>query len=83
MIIAVTSWIALIFSIFQFCGGQEGTQNDGRWQDNIRPKLFAHLSSRDYQSFTGILLNDPATGRNLSFRDNGNSLRYIRTLIHV
>ena len=26
-----------------------------QWQDNIRPKLFAQLTDRDYQSFSGIL----------------------------
>ena len=73
---ALITWIALCITVFQLCGGQEGYNNDqGRWQDNIRPKLFAHLSSRDYQSFSGVLLNDPKTGRNLSSRQNTNILR--------
>jgi hypothetical protein len=78
MIVSVTSWITLIIGIFHFCGGQEDRISvQGRWQDNIRPKLFAHLSTRDYQSFSGILLNDPSTGRNSSSREIGNSLRYM------
>ena len=77
MLISVTAWLVLIIGIFHYCGGQEDRQiGQGRWQDNIRPKLFAHLSSRDYQSFSGILLNDPSNGRNSS-RQKGNSLRYV------
>ena len=75
MLVSVTAWLILIIGIFQYCGGQEDRHiGQGRWQDNIRPKLFAHLSSRDYQSFSGILLNDPSNGRNSS-RQKGNSLR--------
>ena len=79
MIAFVTPWLTLIIGIFQFCGGQEDRLSvQGRWQDNIRPKLFAHLSTRDYQSFSGILLNDPSTGGNSSSREIGNSLRYLK-----
>ena len=81
MIVSITSWITLIIGIFQYCGGQEDRLSvQSRWQDNIRPKLFAHLSARDYQSFSGILLNDPSTGRNDSSREIGNSLRYVKLL---
>ena len=64
--------IALVICILQFCGGQEDeeTFQQTRWQDNIRPKLFAQLSSRDYQSFSGILLSDdPSTEQNASSRE--------------
>ena len=82
MIAFVTAWLTLIIGIFQFCGGQEDRLSvQGRWQDNIRPKLFAHLSTRDYQSFSGILLNDPSTGGNSSSREIGNSLRYLKRLL--
>jgi hypothetical protein len=31
------------------------TVNSTNWQENIRPKLFAKLNSRDYQSFSRTL----------------------------
>ena len=68
------SWclfLLLVIFLLQFCGGQEDQDIiQGRWQDNIRPKLFAQLSSRDYQSFSGILLNDPSAEQNASSRGN-------------
>ena len=68
------SWclfLLLVIFLLQFCGGQEDQDIiQGRWQDNIRPKLFAQLSSRDYQSFSGILLSDPSVEQNASSRGN-------------
>ena len=37
--------------VFYLCSNAHSTS----WQDNIRPKLYAKLSSRDYQSFSGTL----------------------------
>ena len=68
------SWclfLLLVIFLLQFCGGQEDQDIiQGRWQDNIRPKLFAQLSSRDYQSFSGILLSDSSAEQNASSRGN-------------
>ena len=76
MISFIAPWTVVVVTFLQICGGQEGQQGGGgRWQDNIRPKLFAHLSSRDYQSFSGVLLNDPASGLNTSLRENSNPSR--------
>ena len=76
MISFIAPWTVVVVTFLQICGGQEGQQGGGgRWQDNIRPKLFAHLSSRDYQSFSGVLLNDPASGLNTSLRENNNPTR--------
>ena len=64
-------FLLLVICVLKFCGGQEDQEiPQGRWQDNIRPKLFAQLSSRDYQSFSGILLNDPSNEQNASSRGN-------------
>ena len=43
-----------MFSAVLFC---LTTVNSTNWQENIRPKLFAKLNSRDYQSFSGTLKN--------------------------
>ena len=76
MISFIAPWTVIVVTFLQICGGQEGQQDGGsRWQDNIRPKLFAHLSSRDYQSFSGVLLNDPASGLNTSLKENSNPSR--------
>ena len=38
--------------------------NCDNWQENVRPKLFAQMTSRDYQSFIGNpQLTDPSTDK--------------------
>ena len=46
------SWRVYVFSSVLFC---LTTVHSSNWQENIRPKLFAKLNSRDYQSFSGTL----------------------------
>ena len=46
------SWRVYVFSAVLFCLTNVNSTN---WQENIRPKLFAKLNSRDYQSFSGTL----------------------------
>jgi hypothetical protein len=46
------SWRVYVFSAVLFCLTSVNSTN---WQENIRPKLFAKLNSRDYQSFSGTL----------------------------
>ena len=46
------SWRVYVFSSVLFCLTSVHSSN---WQENIRPKLFAKLNSRDYQSFSGTI----------------------------
>lgn len=57
--------------------------NGDNWQENVRPKLFAQLSSRDYQSFVGNpQLTEPSAGKTPppkggSNNNNGNLTRLL------
>ena len=43
----------------QLCWGQDEQESISlQWQNDIRPKRFEKLFSKDYQSFSGILKND-------------------------
>jgi len=52
-----------VFSSVLFC---LTTVQSSNWQENIRPKLFAKLNSRDYQSFSGTLKNKSPAANNAS-----------------
>ncbi len=46
---SVLSWIVIAFSSFPHL------VSSYNWQENVRPKLFAQLTNRDYQSFVGTI----------------------------
>jgi len=68
----LTVWITLaVISVWHLASCDN-------WQENVRPKLFAQLTSRDYQSFVGNpQLTDGSTGKaatNTKVGNNNNNL---------
>ena len=47
-----SSWTSILWLILAMLSWRQ-LANCDNWQENVRPKLFAQMTSRDYQSFVG------------------------------
>ena len=55
------AWRLVLMGFVTLCNLRSFSTGD-QWQSNVRPKLFAHLTDRDYQSFAGILRESGTSG---------------------
>lgn len=45
-------WTSVLWMVLALLSWRQLANGDN-WQENVRPKLFAQMTSRDYQSFIG------------------------------
>ena len=73
-------WRAFLFSSVLFF---LTTVHSSNWQENIRPKLFAKLTSRDFQSFSGSLKTKTQQNLNGSQNAAGNEEDFFTMMLYT